>query len=378
VADLNPPLTDAAGARASNAGDQFHELWALQQALDLLNPSSGINAVTVEGVATEVEESNRAVWDGVDCALYFGGQSLESAARIDIAQHKYSSTDPDKDWTVARLTYNKKKDGNNSALRRLADAFSGAKKMMQASAELRVRFISNQNIAGEVFDAISAIITEHKNAKGAAKDVLGAELIDTILKFWKHRAVFPRGHAPFENYDAVVRALESFDPDRDRYFSYAAANEVVDGEKSASRQLIELAKNLDRGTRALVNFCFTYAAYASGKPPKAWLDAARVLEPDTDMKLFIRFVDASETLDDSSKRKPTATELEIDRLKEVQVNLDELMESANTIGQAVEGRLKVLTSKAVDSHSASVAKKKSIQMATKDAKARSKKRLPPR
>jgi hypothetical protein len=158
VADLNSPLTDAAGARASNAGDQFHELWALQQALELLDPSSGINAVTVEGVATEAEESNRAIWDGVDCALYFGGQSLESAARIDIAQHKYSSTDPDKDWTVARLTYNNKKDGNNSALRRLADAFIGAKKMMQANAELRVRFISNQNVAGEVLDAISAII----------------------------------------------------------------------------------------------------------------------------------------------------------------------------------------------------------------------------
>jgi hypothetical protein len=159
VADLNSPLTDAAGARASNAGDQFHELWALQQALELLNPSSGLNAVTVEGVATESEESNRAVWDGVDCALYFGGQSLEGATRVDITQNKYSSTDPDKEWSVARLTYNKKKDGNNSALRRLADAFSGAKKMMQASAELRVRFISNQNIAGEVFDAISALIT---------------------------------------------------------------------------------------------------------------------------------------------------------------------------------------------------------------------------
>jgi hypothetical protein len=220
--------------------------------------------------------------------------------------------------------------------------------------------------------------TEYKNAKGGAKDVLGAELIDTILKFWKHRAVFPRGHAPFENYDAVIRALESFDPDRERYFSYAAANEVVDGEKSASRQLIDLAESLDRGTRALVNFCFTHAAYASGKPPKAWLDAARVLEPDTDMKVFIRFVDASEALDASGKREPTATELEIDKLKGVQADLAELMESANTIGQAVEARLRILTSKVVDSEPASVVKKKSTQTAIKDGKDKSKKRLPAR
>lgn len=220
--------------------------------------------------------------------------------------------------------------------------------------------------------------TEHKNAKGAAKDVLGAELIDTILKFWKHRAVFPRGHVPFENYDAVVRALESFDPDRERYFNYAAANEVVGSEKPASRQLIDLAKSLDRGTRALVNFCFTYAAYASGKPPKAWLDAARVLKPDTDMKVFIRFVNASEALDASDKRKPTATELEIGRLKEIRSDLAELMESASTIGQAVEGRLEMLMSKVADSEPASVAKKKSIKTAVKDRNDKSKERSPGR
>lgn len=220
--------------------------------------------------------------------------------------------------------------------------------------------------------------TEHKNAEDAARDVLGAELIDTILKFWKHRAVFPRGHAPFENYDAVVRALESFDPDRERYFSYAAADEVVDGQKSASRQLIDLAKSLDRGTRALVNFCFTYAAYASGKPPKTWLDAARVLQPDTDMKVFTRFVDASEALDASGKKEPSATELEIDRLKEVQTDVAELIESANTIRETVEARLKILTSKVVDNEPASVAKKKPTQTAVKDKNAKSKKRSPAR
>lgn len=220
--------------------------------------------------------------------------------------------------------------------------------------------------------------TEHKNAKGAAKDVLGAELIDIILKFWEHRAIFPRGDAPFENYDAIIRALESFDPDRERYFSYRAANEAIDGATPASRQLIDLAKSLDSGTRALINFCFTYAAHASGKPPKAWLDAARVLEADADVRVVIRFVDASEALDASEKRKPTATELEIGELKDVQTNLAALIESANAIGEAVEARLKGLSSKVADNERVSVAKKKSARTVTKDGKAKSKKRLPAR
>lgn len=187
-------------------------------------------------------------------------------------------------------------------------------------------------------------LTEYKKAKGAAKDSLGAEITDAILKFWKHRAVFPRGDAPFENYEAVMRALESLDPDRERYFSYRAADEATVGGKPVSRQLIDLAKGLDRGTRALINFCFTYAAYASGKPPKAWLDAARVLEADTDMRVVIRFVAASDALDASEKREPTAAELEIAKLKGIQADLASLIASANTIGEAIDARLKGLTS----------------------------------
>jgi hypothetical protein len=47
------------GARASNAGDQYQELWALQQALGLLDPSTGLTVVTVEGVASETAEGPR-------------------------------------------------------------------------------------------------------------------------------------------------------------------------------------------------------------------------------------------------------------------------------------------------------------------------------
>ena len=41
---------DYGGARGSNTGDEFHELWAVRQALRLLDLSSGLTAATVEGV----------------------------------------------------------------------------------------------------------------------------------------------------------------------------------------------------------------------------------------------------------------------------------------------------------------------------------------
>lgn len=40
---------DFRGARGSNAGDDFHELWALRKALALLDPDTDLVAVAVEG-----------------------------------------------------------------------------------------------------------------------------------------------------------------------------------------------------------------------------------------------------------------------------------------------------------------------------------------
>ena len=64
---------DFRGARGSNVGDDFHELWALRQALALLDPTEDLGAVTVEGLRAEDEKGKPAdTWDGVDCTLYYG------------------------------------------------------------------------------------------------------------------------------------------------------------------------------------------------------------------------------------------------------------------------------------------------------------------
>lgn len=46
---------DYRGARAANAGDDYHELWALRQVLSLLDTKSGLYAVAVEGLKIEDE-----------------------------------------------------------------------------------------------------------------------------------------------------------------------------------------------------------------------------------------------------------------------------------------------------------------------------------
>jgi hypothetical protein len=152
------PNIDFRGARGSNTGDQFHELWALQQVLDLLNPETDLKAVSVEGVRAETPPRNadNPTWDGVDCALYYGGATLESADRIEFAQLKYSAANPETAWSVARLTANTAKKGNNSVICKMADDFMRAKARMKQGAKLKIRLVSNQQVSAGLKKALDA------------------------------------------------------------------------------------------------------------------------------------------------------------------------------------------------------------------------------
>ena len=95
---------DLPGARESNAGDDFHILWALSRCLKLIDPASGLTAVSIE----DVSPSDRAAAGSrdfltADVTQYYGGESFDVAERIEISQLKYSHRHPGLQWTAARL-----------------------------------------------------------------------------------------------------------------------------------------------------------------------------------------------------------------------------------------------------------------------------------
>ena len=161
---------DYRGARGSNAGDDFHELWALRQALALLDQDTELTAVAVEGLRAEDESGTpQDTWDGVDCTLYFGGDHVPSARRIVIAQLKYSAANPDHTWTVARLTHASNKKNDNSVVGRLANAFAGLKEKrpdLVTSGNLIVRLVSNQRVDPAVINALSGQRTAERVSNG--------------------------------------------------------------------------------------------------------------------------------------------------------------------------------------------------------------------
>lgn len=148
---------DFRGARGSNTGDSFHELWALRESLRLLDVRSPLTALTVEGVLEEEPGNGQAdQWEGVDCGLYYGGETIEAAVGVELVQLKYSSANPDSLWTVANLIESSGKKTNNSVIRRLAGAFVSAmnKRPGHNLNTLTIRLATNRPVASAVLDAI--------------------------------------------------------------------------------------------------------------------------------------------------------------------------------------------------------------------------------
>ncbi len=140
------PQPEFRGARGSNAGDDFHELWALSQALTLFDRETGLIGITVEGLRPEDEKGSPSeAFDGVDCAMFYNGSSVAAADRVEIIQFKYSAANPNSPWTAARLTSSSAKTRDNSVIRRLANTFYELRtKRNDSPAGIRLQLISNQ------------------------------------------------------------------------------------------------------------------------------------------------------------------------------------------------------------------------------------------
>ena len=147
---------DYGGARGSNTGDEFHELWAVRNALRMLDPCSGLTAISVEGVPSGQDNGN--YWDGVDCTLLFDGVDESTAKRVEIQQLKYSSANPTRKWTVARACRGKDGKPTGSLIHRLGQAFVGLSKSRGKDDpdSIKISLVTNQPVADELKDAIES------------------------------------------------------------------------------------------------------------------------------------------------------------------------------------------------------------------------------
>ena len=156
------------GARESNAGDDFHVLWAARRTLRILDPRSGLQRVVMEGVTPlETADSEDDGFLGVDLTEYFGGDNLDEADEVVATQLKYSTRHPGQAWTDARL----RERGSSSVLWRLAavyKTFADEHGRAEVIRKLSVRLVSNQP-AEEGLLTASAAAREKLTSSGTAQ-----------------------------------------------------------------------------------------------------------------------------------------------------------------------------------------------------------------
>lgn len=165
--------------RYRNDGDDFHILWTARRALRLLDPTTDLVGVSVEGVSgCELEGKELAA--GllvVDTAEYYGSQDLRQARQVNYCQLKHSTQDPDTPWPVSGLADTLK--GFAASFREKISELG----MPEVLEKVRFQFVTNRPISPNVLAAVEALrIGTSPRALGkAVRDARKALLAKTGL-----------------------------------------------------------------------------------------------------------------------------------------------------------------------------------------------------
>lgn len=121
----------------------------------------------------------------------------------------------------------------------------------------------------ELIEAVESANNEDRPAKLA-------KCADAILKLWEHRHLLPDGRRPFEDWEPILKTLESLDPDDDtpRYFRTSRMAISETEENIETKKWLELADGLDNSAKILIRYCLTQAAQVAIDRSKEWVALA--------------------------------------------------------------------------------------------------------
>ena len=123
---------------------------------------------------------------------------------------------------------------------------------------------------------LAELIQEAEVATGDDRLAAQAQLRDSILALWAHRFELPSGMRPFGEFEPILSALASLDPESEssRYFSPSRAPSSECSESEETRQWIELGKGLDYASKILIDHCLISAAGSALDKSQEWFKLA--------------------------------------------------------------------------------------------------------
>lgn len=140
---------------------------------------------------------------------------------------------------------------------------------------------------------VAELVLETEAATGINRSAKQIQLRDAILALWAHRFELPDRKRPFSEFEPILRALASLDPESQssRYFSPSRAPDNEHSESEETRQWVELASSLDHISKVLIDYCLTLAADSALDKSKEWVELAKEAGIDDSFEfIVIRFI----------------------------------------------------------------------------------------
>ena len=172
-------IEPGAGAIASNAGDDFHLIWACRKLLKLLKSDTDLSAISVEGPTWKdsIDIIDDKKLYSIDLAEYYGGCNFEQASFVVFSQLKYSSYQMDMPWTISNLCSSSNQAQSNSIIRRLADTYQEySNTYPSVNSKLKIKLVSNRSLSTD----LKAYLSEAKNVLVSKRYSRTADLLKNI------------------------------------------------------------------------------------------------------------------------------------------------------------------------------------------------------
>jgi hypothetical protein len=131
---------------------------------------------------------------------------------------------------------------------------------------------------------------------------------EAILNLWKHRYELPNGKRPFEGMEAILRALESLDPESDtpRYYGPLGRAAREAENETETQTWLSLVEGFDHSARILIRYCLSQAAKNAVDKTREWVNLVASADLDEMDVPIIRVIicegDLVETAEESSRK----------------------------------------------------------------------------
>ncbi|NWN82677.1 MAG: hypothetical protein HLX48_06770 [Halomonas sp.] len=106
-----------------------------------------------------------------------------------------------------------------------------------------------------------------------------------ILDLWQHRAILPNGTRPFEDFEPIMRSLESLDPcdETPRYFRRTRMMAADAEPDTEVKKWLEIADGIDSTARQLIRHCLARASQTTQENTAEWVALLEAAGLDDDM-----------------------------------------------------------------------------------------------